>query len=240
MAAATSAPGQRRDDARPRVRLRFARGAALRGLAPQDWTRLVREAARDARLPVACGEKTGETLPRVAVGPSLDAGQTSRAEYADVFPIADARGWQPAASGFVAALNGTLPEGASAVWARRVPAGAPHLRASVAGIWYTVSCKMDPAPAEAFRKAASWPVERFKKGKRRVLDLKPGVPRLHVRPGALEMYCTVRAEGTPKPEEVCMAVWGLPESEVEQLHIERTALQFLPLPFPRRLSPETL
>jgi hypothetical protein len=228
------------DDAtiRTRVRIRLARGAALTGTPPQDWTQLVRRAVADAKLPVEQGVKTGEPLPRVAAGPALDERHTSRAEYVDVFPMPDTRGYQPPATGFLAPLNAALPEGAAALWARRVPSGAPHLRASVAGIWYTVRYPLDPAPARTFQEAATWPLERVKKGKRRVLDLKLGVPALHVQREALQMYCSVRPEGTPKPEEVCTAVWGLPEASAEQLPVERTALWFHPMPYPRRLFPE--
>ena len=62
------------------------------------------------------------------------------------------------------------------------------------------------------------------------LDLRRSVSRLEARPGEVIMDIEVRAEGTPKPEEVLASVFGMPQEEALLLETERSGVRFSDAP----------
>ena len=200
------------------LRVRLARGAALRGMVFKDFVDLVREAADRAGLPVA---RTKRGLPRIDTGPHLAPTHTSQCEYMDFElsePITGAE--------FARRLAAELREGVAVKSARRLPPGAPSLKAAIRSFRYRVPGAFSPEKAERFRRADAWPVVRIRKGRERTLDLRRSVSRLETLPGEVIMDIEVRAEGTPKPEEVLASVFGMPQEEALLLATERSGVRF--------------
>jgi radical SAM-linked protein len=200
------------------LRVRLTRGAALRGTVFKEFVDLVREAADRAELPVT---RTKRGVPRIDTGPHLAPTHTSQCEYMDFELSEPITGRE-----FTQRLAAKLPEGV-AVWsARRLPPGAPSLKAAVRSFRYRVSGDFSPEEAERFRRADTWPVVRIRKGRERTLDLRRSVARLEVLPREVIMDIEVRAEGTPKPEEVIASVFGMPRDRALLLETERSGVRF--------------
>jgi len=216
------------------MRVRLARGPAVRWLSPKEFAETIQEALKRAELPVS---RTPGDRPRyrIIAGPPLPLGFTSRAEYMDFrldLPIAG--------TVFGERLGAELPAGVEVLWQVRVPPGAPHLRAAVTGFRYTIPCEADPERAVAFGEASSWPLVRVRKERERRIDLKQNVSRLIVEPGYVIMDIEVRPDGTPKPEEVLRSIFERDLDPAAEPPAERTAVRLTPLPRPRALDMELL
>ena len=218
----------------PRIRVRLARSCALRHVSHQQYMKLVHDAVGRGGLPVARGKRS-DTPFRITAGPPLTPGHTSRAEYADLELVDRITPWE-----LNARLRAALPEGLDLLWSRRIPPRWPHLRASVAGFCYTIEGRFDPECVRVFHAAAVWPLVRRRKDRERIVDLKDCVAGLEMRSGRLLLTLNVRPEGTPKPEEILESVFDMTRDAVAALAIERTAVRFLPLVYPRAFLVETL
>jgi hypothetical protein len=109
-----------------------------------------------------------------------------------------------------------------------MPPRSPHIRGAVVSVEYALTGKFDAEKAHAFEKAGEWLITRIRKDRERILDLKQSVAKLAVEPGRLRLAINVRDEGTPKPEEVVEAVFGIPREEALALPTERTGMLFAP------------
>jgi hypothetical protein len=105
-------------------------------------------------------------------------------------------------------------------------ARTPNPKAAIRGYRYTSWGSFDPARAEAFRSAQTWPLPQFRKGRERILDLKRSITRLRVEPNRVIFDIEVRGEGMPKPEEVLASVFGMTLQEAMAVPTERTAARF--------------
>jgi hypothetical protein len=205
-----------------RIRARLTRGVSLAGWTHRDYLGALHEAAGRSGLPVA---RSGRGGFRIVAGPPLPPGCSSRCEYADFIME---RPWP--ATGFAARFAPALPEALGLAWCRRVPPRTPHLRASVLRMWYTLRGRFAPEPARRFTGASSWPARR--EHKERVVDLKVFVSRLEVHPGFMIAGIEVRAEGTLKPLELVNAIWQMAPGDLDDMAVERTAMDLVPPPWP--------
>lgn len=198
------------------LRVRLTRGQVLRGLVFREFVDLMREAVERAGLPVV---RNRRGAPRLETGPHLAPAHTSRCEYMD-FELTDPITGRE----FLQRLLKELPAGVEAVSARRLPPGSKSLKAAVRVLRYRVSGDFAPEQAERFRQAGSWPLVRIRKGRERCLDLRRSVARLDVGPGEVTMDIEVRADGTPRPEEVVASVFGIPLEAALLLKTERSGV----------------
>ncbi len=204
------------------LRVRLTRGPALRGTVFKDFVDLVREAAERAGLPVG---RSKRGVPRLETGPHLAPAHTSQCEYMD-FELSE----PITGSEFMRRLACELPEGLGVMAARRLPPGSKSLKATARTLRYRVTGAFAQEKAERFQQARTWPVVRFRKGQERTLDLRRSVSRLEVGPEEVTMDIEVRAEGTPKPEEVITSVFGIPWEEALLLKTERSGVRFSGVP----------
>lgn len=162
---------------RPRVRLRLAKGEEARFISHLDLARALERAVRRAGLPVALSEGF-HPMPKVALGPPLALGATSRAEYADLELSQE----MPPAE-VAERLAATLPPGIRLLAAATPPPEAKALMAECAAADYLV--EVVPAAGEAawdpdravadLLRRTEWTVTRSGKGgngERRV-DIRP-------------------------------------------------------------------
>jgi len=195
------------------LRVRLARGSAFNGTRFNDFVEQVRSAVNRAALPVA---RTRHGAPRLQAGPHLAPTHTSQCEYIDFVLSEPITG-----TAFMARLAAELPAGLEVRSARRLPPGAPSVKAAARTFRYRVAGVFAPEKAERFCRAGAWPVVRLRKGQKRTLDLRCSVSKLEVGPGEVIMDIEVRAEGTPKPEEVIASVFDTPWEDALLLKTER-------------------
>jgi hypothetical protein len=227
------------------VRVRMTRGIGLKDLTQQQFVERIRDAVRASGMPAAHGAK-GDRRPRIAAGPTLPNGFTSRAEYFDIAlaperpPVSDAELFQ--------SLARALPGDCELLWLRRLPPRTPHLRASVRAAWYGVRGDFAPECVERFRRClhegAPWLLRTERKGQERAYDLKDCIGSLFLREerradGSAEsqvLYFSIlaRQDGTPKPREVVGAIFPEAARPVEQVPMERAALELATPPWPRK------
>lgn len=125
-----------------RVRLRLAKEEEARFLSHLDLARALERAARRARLPVALSEGF-HPLPKLALGPPLALGATSRAEYLDL-ELKEPLSPQEVAARLGAAL---LP-GIRILAAGTPPPEAKALMAEAAAADYLVRVAPEPGAVE--------------------------------------------------------------------------------------------
>lgn len=156
-----------------RLRLRFTKTGRVRFIGHLDLVRVWERAVRRAGLPL---EFTAgfSPRPRMHFGLALPTTFASTAEYLDVDLSEDA---DPAAT--AAELNLVLPGGIDVVAAAEVDPAAESLQAAVTVSEYLVVACLTPQQwrqrVDGVLAAATLDFELERKGRTRVIDLRPGV-----------------------------------------------------------------
>ncbi len=161
-----------------KVRVRYSKTGKVRFTGHRDTARHWERALRKARLPVELS--VGFTpRPKMSFGLALPTGAESLAEYLDIDLVDD--GATPLSTTEVAdRLGSELPTGyAVDVVVERAP-GTPSLQQDVVACTWEVSLAgvaADEAQvaAERVMAARELPLERERKGERRVDDVRPGI-----------------------------------------------------------------
>lgn len=203
---------------RSRLRLTVAKEERAALLSHLEFMTTVQRAVRRAGLPVRWSAGF-HPAPRIGFGDALPLGVTSRAELVDLeltqpWPAEEA----------LAALNRELPAGISVLAASSIGLHEPSAQAALATSRYRVPLPVPP-PADLagrlseFLAAASVPVERLKKGRAIVIDLRPWVVAAELDETAL--WLTLNG-GSPLP--VAAHLLGRPSEEVRALGICKTAV----------------
>jgi len=207
--------------------VRLSRAATVADLSHQDFVCEIHRAVEAAELPVVRGNRT-QTPFRIAAGLYLPKGYTSKAEYVDM-ELAE-----PVVRGhFCKKLAEALPEGIDVIWAKRIPASAPHLRASYAEICYTVFGVFDSLSADIFRDQSPLIVVRRKHDKEKTVDVKASLSEFQLLENGIRFSLRIGPEGNPSPEEVVLAVSKVSERDLVDYRFERTDVRLLPIGFPR-------
>jgi radical SAM-linked protein len=204
------------------MRLKLTRGQAWRWTEHRDFVAAVRQALAAADLPVARGKQDAAVA---SAGPALPLGFVSSAEYFDAVleaPVSPRR--------FRSAARACCPEACDVLWAGRISAAAPHLRAAVRALRYRIPGEANPVEAERFRAAAEWPLVQEKKGKQRTLDLKRSLSVLRVEPSCVVIEILARASGMPAPAEVMASVFGRALDPAADPPAQRVAVRLGPEP----------
>lgn len=208
-----------------RVRLRLAKEGEARFIGHLDLARALERAARRAKLPLALSEGF-HPMPKLALGPPLALGATSRAEYLDL----ELKEALP--PGEVAArLSATLPPGLRLLGAGTPSPGAKALMAECAAAEYLVRVVPLDAGWEAERAAQEllgrdeWVVTRpAKDGGERRIDIRPHLLALEYRgaEGQAEVFfMRVRtgSSGGARPEEFLPALGRFSRVEIERTEV---------------------
>lgn len=201
-------------------RIKFARNDPVR--THKEFVERVRQAVDSALLPVA--QRGANAQARLVFGRPLGEGHRSRAEYADL-ELAEAVTCAALRTG----LSAQLPRGIEVLWVGRIRQDTPNLQASAEAFDYTVTGRdFDSDVARRFGQAETWPYERDRGDRVQRFDMVRSVSALRLTPGRAEFTIEVRKEGTPKPEEVLEALFGLPRGEAAGLAIERAGVRHRP------------
>lgn len=200
-----------------KVTVRYSKLGKVRFTSHRDAARLWERALRKAEVPVAFS--AGFTpRPKISFGLALPTGAESVGEYLD---IELAEGCEPELDALGRALDAALPPGFAVVAVAATDAAVRSLQESVVACRWAITLTGVPADvataaAQAAMAAATLPVERERKGERRVDDVRPSIESLEVADGdtvRLDAVVTTSGRGL-RPGELAEAVVGRPALDV--------------------------
>lgn len=212
---------------RQRLRVSYAKGAAIKYISHLDLARAWERLFRRARLPLVYSQGFSPH-PRFALGAALPVGVIGSAEVMDIWLTTPLPPEEVAAR-----LAEQSPPGLkiNRVW--EVDLGLPSLQAAMCWADYRVTLDPERTPNDLPHRvaelldAASAPRERLHKGKLRAYDLRPLIASLElgrvspeIRPYELTMRLATSSEATARVDET-LAALGLQEATVT---VERTGL----------------
>ena len=162
------------------VRFRFTKHGKVRFTSHRDVARLFERALRRAAVDVVYSEGFSPR-PRMAFGLALPTGDESDGEYVDV-RLVDEPESLPL---LCAQLTGVLPDGIAVSAAEVIPPGTPSLQEAVGACTWTAeidgpTLQEAEAAIRATLDRTELPIERERKGKPQVVDLRPALRELTV------------------------------------------------------------
>lgn len=165
-----------------RVRVRFSKLGKVRFTSHRDVARIWERVFRKAALPVAYSSGFSPR-PRLAFGLALPTGAESLAEYVDI-ELAEDR----PLDGLASQLTEAMPDGFTVLVVAPVERSAPSLQEDVVACTWDLAVRdrtieAVSAAADRLLAADSLPLERERKGERRIDDLRPGIESLTVDAG---------------------------------------------------------
>jgi radical SAM-linked protein len=204
-----------------RLRVRYAKLGKIRFISHRDTARVWERALRRADVPVASSE--GFTpRPRVSFGLALPTGAESIAEYLDLELVEGPDAGD--LGSLTERLNDVLPSGLT------VPVAAPlgPEAGSLQDVVTTVTWELTPpegagvkAAAGRLLTAAALPLERERKGGRRVDDVRPLIVSLTTSADGVTMIAELSTVGRSlRPAE--LASLAFPGTEPGGLRVLRT------------------
>jgi len=204
-----------------KLRIRYAKRGKVRFTSHRDTARIWERAMRRAGVPVATSG--GFTpRPRLSFGLALPTGAESVAEYLDAeVPDAALSGADIDALG--SRLDAVLPVGFEVLLAAGVEPGTGSLQEAVTSVTWEIGtppCRDLPAVAARVLAAAALPIERERKGERRVDDIRPAIRSLDATgDGTLVAEVATVGRGL-RPAE--LAAVAFPGADVTALRALRT------------------
>jgi radical SAM family uncharacterized protein/radical SAM-linked protein len=206
-----------------RKRLKFTKGDEVKFISHLDVMQVFHRCFRMADVPVLQTQGF-HPHPRIAFGPPLGVGLTSRGEYMDVALPAGARD-------ITAALNAVLPRGLVILAEKNVLRPAGSLSAEINRMEYEAVFLEPAAHAACVRALAGWHAQRemmvtkIRDGAERRTDLRPYLADVQAdAPGRSIRFTLLcdQAQRTVKPYDVL--AWCFPDAETPLCRIERTAM----------------
>jgi radical SAM-linked protein len=205
------------------LRMRYAKLGKLRFTSHRDTARIWERALRRAGLPVATSQ--GFTpRPRVSFGLALPTGAESIAEYLDVELIDGSTIDDAELGGLPERLTDVLPAGFTVLVAARLTPGS----ASVQDVVSSVTWELTPAAAtdidaaaDSLLSATALPLERERKGERRVDDVRPLIVSLSASADGATMIAELATAGRNlRPAE--LAALAFPGADPVGVRVLRT------------------
>jgi radical SAM-linked protein len=189
------------------ARFRFTKHGKVRFTSHRDVARLWERALRRAGVGVVYSEGFSPR-PRLAFGLALPTGHESEGEYLDI-RLTDEPDGLPL---LCARLSDVLPDGLSVPAADVIPPGTPSLQECVGACTWTAEIDgptLNEATAAVTATLArdELPIERERKGKPQVVDLRPAIQELTVGEVGADRALTLTAvlatrPASFRPEEV--------------------------------------
>ncbi len=210
-----------------RLRIRFAKGEALKYISHLDLARTWERVFRRAGLPMAYSQGFNPR-PRFQIAAALPVGVTGRVELMDLWLLE-----LLSPEEMLERLRLALARGLDVVDAMEVDLRAPSLQSQLRAASYRVAIS-SPETVEAIRtrvqalmELPAIPRQRHHKGKWQTYDLRPLIQNVAVEPGqegeqVLLMRVQASPQGAGRPDEV-LDVLGL---SLVPHSLERTNLCF--------------
>jgi len=204
-----------------RLRVRYAKLGKVRFTSHRDTARIWERAMRRAAVPVATS--AGFTpRPRLSFGLALPTGAESIAEYLDV-EVPDGALSPDDLVGLPGRLDPMLPAGFAVLAVAEPDPGAGSLQESVTSVTWELGaperCDLEATVGRVLG-AGSLPIERERKGQRRVDDIRPAIHSLTLD-GTTTLVAEVATVGRGlRPAE--LAAVAFPGVDVRALRALRT------------------
>ena len=212
--------------ARTRMRVQYTKERPLRFLSHLDMVRLVERAIRRAELPIQYSEGF-HPHPRIAFGPPLALGLTSRAEYMDLQfsrPLIGDLGFR---------MQQNLPEGFRIVTTRAIFRKTEALSAAIDRADYRADLSRVPHTSgleETLRRLLNSErlmIQRSTPKETKTIDVSNRLLDLRLETTDQGLYLSMRlrtgSQGHIRPQEVLKLALELPEEELLTIPVERTA-----------------
>jgi radical SAM-linked protein len=203
-----------------KLRLRYAKQGKVRFTSHRDTARIWERAMR--RADVAVATSAGFTpRPRLSFGLALPTGAESIAEYLDVDVLDDAVSDDELDS-LPGRLDPVLPTGFTVLRAAGLEPGAGSLQETVTSVTWELGTPAGADVEEAaghLLAATELPLERERKGERRVDDVRPAILALAARGTTLVADIATVGRGL-RPAE--LATVAFPGAEPTALRAVRT------------------
>jgi len=206
-------PATNGEELRQRLRLKFAKGVAIKYISHLDLTRAWERTFRRAGLPLLYSQGFNPR-PRFQIAAGLPVGVTSRVELLDVWLM---QPLEPEEA--LARLNAVSPPGLEALDAVEVDLKAPALQSQMCAADYQAVVRTVEALAAIQDRVAvllgspTLPRRRLHKGVWQTYDLRPLIDRITVTPGGdgsdeqiLIMRLLASQQGAGRPDEVLDAL----------------------------------
>ena len=203
-----------------KIRLVYEKGEAARFTSHLDTIRIFHRALRRANLTVAMSQGF-HAHPKIASGPPLSLGMTSRAEYMDL----EFTGRVP--ENLEEALNPHLPEGFQVIESRWVFQKLESLNSAINRQGYRVTWQgaLDvetlAESIDAFLKSNTHKIQRVKKDKSVEVDIRAFVAELKLETDALRLTLIQNDRGSARVSEILDAVLPAHAAPPEVWHVQR-------------------
>lgn len=156
------------------IRIRFSKNGKVRFVSHRDVARIFERALRKLRLPVAYSEGFSPR-PKLSFGLALSVAHESDAEYLDV-----ELNELPSLEGLSQALTAALPGGLDVVGVAALDQGTASLQQAITSCTWRIevtgasAAEVTAAVAETLA-SPELPLERVRKGKTAVTDVRPAI-----------------------------------------------------------------
>lgn len=208
---------------RVQIRIRFRKTGKIRFISHRDVARLFERALRKIQLPVAYSEGFSPR-PKLSFGLALSVAHESDAEYLDVELMSE-----PDVETLPAALSQALPDGLHVTGVKVLEPGTASLQQAISSCRWNIEVlgattdRVSAAVAETLS-AAELRLERVRKGKTSVVDVRPTILELSVV-GPTDQGTQLSAELATeslslRPSELIevLGIEGLTEGRVRRTH----------------------
>jgi radical SAM-linked protein len=202
-----------------RLRVRYAKLGKVRFTSHRDTARIWERAMRRVGLRVATSD--GFTpRPRVSFGLALPTGAESVAEYLDIELV------EEPSDGVVGELTDALPVGFTVLVAREATASG-SLQEIVSSVTWELALPAGLRAGEAVDRlvaASTLPLERERKGERRVDDVRPQIVSLATAAGDTTMVADLATIGRGlRPAELAAVAFpGIDPATLHAIRATRT------------------
>lgn len=207
------------------IRIRFSKAGRVRFVSHRDVARLFERALRKLRLPVAYTEGFSPR-PKLSFGLALTVAHESEAEYLDV------ELFEPIDLGALPAeLTDALPDGMTVDAVINIEPGTPSLQQAIVSCDWRIELlgttpdALTAAVADVLA-AAELPLERVRKGKTTVADVRPAILHLEVAGptvDGVELYAQLATESVSlRPSELVRTLDAALDDELVEGRVRRT------------------
>lgn len=203
-----------------RLRLRWGRTESQRMLSHLDNMRVIENAIKDAKFPVAYSQGAKPRM-KISFCPPLPMGFTSEAEYVDI--TLD----QNCTSQMIDNMRKSLPEGFQLLEAKTIVAKTPSLSDVINRVVY-VQKLGDDADIDALRSQISEmlnrqciEISRTTKAGESTVNIRPAIFDIRISGRELVMTLGIGQSGYARPTEVAQLLFGLNDEETATLSFHR-------------------
>lgn len=206
-----------------RLRLRWGRNESRRMLSHLDNMRVIENAIKESKFPVAFSQGTHPRM-KISFCPPLPMGFTTEAEYVDISLE------QNCTSAMIDNIRKALPDGFQMLEAKTVFVKTLSLSEAINRVTYTLKLKSETDIkklkdniSEMLGRPQIEITRKTKSGESKV-DIRPAIFKLDIIDDEITMTLGIGGGGYARPTEVAQILFGLSDEETAALQFHRRDL----------------